>query len=96
MWYVISSHGYVIYCLNAKTSDLRTLKSNLDDGTYKCKEEFYADAKLIFENGILFNKNRDSAFVVKLAESMLKAFEKLRKSAEKKAAKLAAKAGGGG
>ena len=85
--------------------DLRTLKQNLDNGTvYATKEEFYADAKLIFDNAILFNKDRESKFVVDLANRMIKAFDRLRKNAEKKAARLAAKSpttassgdGGGG
>ena len=84
--------------------DLRTLKQNLDNGTvYTTKEEFYADAKLVFDNAILFNKDRESKFVVDLANRMIKAFERLRKNAEKKAARLAAKSpttassdGGGG
>ena len=72
--------------------DLRTLKQNLDNGTvYATKEEFYADAKLIFDNAILFNKDRESKFVVDLANRMIKAFDRLRKNAEKKAARLAAK-----
>lgn len=70
--------------------DLRTLKEHLDKGTYAKKEEFYADAKLIFDNAVLFNKDRDSVFVVDLAKSMSKAFEKLRKTSERKAARLAA------
>ena len=77
--------------------DLRTLKENLEDGSYySTREEFYRDAKLIFDNAVLFNRDRDSAFVVKLAESMTKALERLRRNAEKKAARLIAAAGGGG
>jgi hypothetical protein len=76
--------------------DLRTLKENLEGGSYSTREEFYSDAKLIFDNAVLFNKDRDSAFVVKLAESMTKALERLRKNAEKKAARLAAADGGDG
>jgi len=68
--------------------DLRTLKENLEKGTYNTRDEFYIDAKLIFDNAVLFNKDRDSAFVVKLAESMTKALERLRRNAEKKAARL--------
>lgn len=83
--------------------DLRTLKENLERGAYAEKDEFYADAKRIFDNAVLFNKDRsESSWVVDLAKRMAKAFEKLRKSAEKKAARLAAAAaaaadeGGGG
>ena len=77
--------------------DLRTLKENLEDGSYySTREEFYRDAKLIFDNAVLFNRDRDSAFVVKLAESMTKALERLRRNAEKKAARLLAAADGGG
>jgi hypothetical protein len=76
--------------------DLRTLKENLEGGSYSTREEFYSDAKLIFDNAVLFNKDRDSAFVVKLAESMTKALERLRRNAEKKAARLSAAADGGG
>ena len=75
--------------------DLRTLKENLEGGNYSTREEFYSDAKLIFDNAVLFNKDRDSAFVVKLAESMAKALERLRRNAEKKAARLAAADGDG-
>jgi hypothetical protein len=77
--------------------DLRTLKENLEDGSYySTREDFYRDAKLIFDNAVLFNRDRDSAFVVKLAESMTKALERLRRNAEKKAARLLAAADGGG
>jgi len=58
--------------------DLRTLKEIIENGSYTTREEFYADAKLIFDNAVLFNENRDSAFVVKLARDM-------KKNAEKKA-----------
>mmetsp|Transcript_33301 Transcript_33301/g.80531 ORF Transcript_33301/g.80531 Transcript_33301/m.80531 type:complete len:834 (+) Transcript_33301:265-2766(+) len=76
--------------------DLRTLKENIENDVYTEKEEFYADAKLIFDNAVLFNKDREeSGFVVDLARSMSKAFERVRKSAEKKAARLAAGSGGG-
>eukprot|EP00571_Detonula_confervacea_P006186 CAMPEP_0172316206 /NCGR_PEP_ID=MMETSP1058-20130122/27507_1 /TAXON_ID=83371 /ORGANISM="Detonula confervacea, Strain CCMP 353" /LENGTH=1200 /DNA_ID=CAMNT_0013030463 /DNA_START=35 /DNA_END=3637 /DNA_ORIENTATION=+ len=75
--------------------DLQTLKEHLENGTYAKKEEFYADAKLIFDNALLFNKGRDSKFVLDLAKSMIKAFDRVRKSAEKKAARLAAAADGG-
>lgn len=65
--------------------DLRTLKENIENGSYATREEFYADAKLIFDNAVLFNENRDSAFVVKLARDMKKVLELLKKNAEKKA-----------
>jgi ATP-dependent 26S proteasome regulatory subunit len=65
--------------------DLRTLKENIENGSYATMEEFYADAKLIFDNAVLFNENRDSAFVVKLARDMKKVLELLKKNAEKKA-----------
>lgn len=67
--------------------DLRTLKENLDNGVYSTKEEFYNDAALIFENAILYNKDRESKFVLKLAESMTKALERLRRNAEKRVAR---------
>ena len=76
--------------------DLRTLKENLEKGEYTTRDEFYTDAKLIFDNAVLFNKDRDSAFVVKLAESMTKALERLRRNAEKKAARLGLAAASGG
>ena len=73
--------------------DLRTLKEHLENGTYAKKEEFYADAKLIFDNAVLFNKDRsESSWVVDLAKRMAKAFDRVRKNAEKKAARLAAAA----
>jgi len=76
-----------------KPMDLRTLKSNLEStpSIYSTKEEFYTDAKLIFTNAIEFNKDRDSKFVVDLANRMMKAFERLRKNSEKKQARLAGK-----
>jgi len=67
--------------------DLRTLKENLDNGVYSTKEEFYNDATLIFENAILYNKDRESKFVLKLAESITKALERLRRNAEKRVAR---------
>jgi len=73
--------------------DLRTLKEHLENGIYANKEEFYADAKLIFDNAVLFNKDRsESSWVVDLAKRMAKAFDRVRKNAEKKAARLAAAA----
>eukprot|EP00581_Thalassiosira_minuscula_P010553 CAMPEP_0183712840 /NCGR_PEP_ID=MMETSP0737-20130205/7896_1 /TAXON_ID=385413 /ORGANISM="Thalassiosira miniscula, Strain CCMP1093" /LENGTH=752 /DNA_ID=CAMNT_0025941553 /DNA_START=130 /DNA_END=2385 /DNA_ORIENTATION=+ len=72
--------------------DLRTLKENLEKGTYATKEDFYVDAKLIFDNAVLFNKDReDSNWVVVLAKQMSKAFQRVRKNAEKKAEKKAAR-----
>jgi len=65
--------------------DLRTLRENIENGSYATREEFYADAKLIFDNAVLFNENRDTAFVVKLARDMKKVLELLKKNAEKKA-----------
>ncbi len=68
--------------------DLRTLKENLDNGIYATKEGFCDDAALIFENARQFNKgSRESQFVLKLAESMTKALERLRRNAEKKVAR---------
>jgi len=78
-----------------KPMDLRTLKENLDGGAYSTKEAFYADARLIFDNAIKFNTGRESDFVLTLARSMNKAFEKLRKTAERKAARAACESGGG-
>ncbi|KAL7542395.1 hypothetical protein ACHAXR_011744 [Thalassiosira sp. AJA248-18] len=73
--------------------DLGTLATNLENGIYQDKEEFYSDAKMIFENAILFNKDRsESAWVVDLAKRMTKAYDSVKKKAEKKAARLA---GGG-
>ena len=78
-----------------KPMDLRTLKTNLESTSptpiYTTKEEFYSDAKLIFTNAIEFNKDRDSKFVVDLANRMMKAFDRLRKNSEKKQARLAGK-----
>ena len=79
--------------------DLRTLSRNLENGTYSTKEEFYVDARLIFDNAILFNKDvPESKFVCDLAKRMMKAFDRVRKNAEKKAARLAGNTGttGGG
>ncbi len=75
--------------------DLRTLKENLEGRSYSTREEFYSNAKMIFNTAVLFNKDRDSAFVIKLAKSMPKALERLRRNAEKKAARLAMVDGGG-
>ncbi|KAL3788964.1 hypothetical protein ACHAW5_005620 [Stephanodiscus triporus] len=66
--------------------DLRTLKENLEGGRYSTRDEFYSDAKMIFDNAVLFNKGRDSAWVVNLAKRMTKALERLRKKAERNAA----------
>ncbi len=65
--------------------DLGTLKKNLDAGLYSTREEFCDDAALIFSNASLYNKgHKDSAFVLKLAESMTNALERLRRNAEKR------------
>jgi hypothetical protein len=95
-------HDYL--SIISRPMDLRTLKENLDrGGIYSSKEEFCNDASLIFENAILYNKdNESSKFVLKLAESMAKALERLRRNAEKRVArqqgtsKVAATAAGGG
>ena len=95
-------HDYL--SIISRPMDLRTLKENLDrGGIYSSKEEFCNDASLIFENAILYNKdNESSKFVLKLAESMAKALERLRRNAEKRVArqqgtsKAAAAAAGGG
>lgn len=91
-----------------KPMDLRTLKENLEAGKYTRKEEFYADAQLIFDNAIAFNKDRDSKFVVDLAKRMIRAFDRLKKKTEAATAKrngggdsstaasTSAAAGGGG
>lgn len=74
--------------------DLQTLKSNLDTSVYATREEFYDDTTLIFDNAIAFNKDRpDSNWVVDLAKRMSKAFDRVRKNAEKKAARAANAAG---
>jgi vacuolar protein-sorting-associated protein 4 len=65
--------------------DLQTLMDNLDNGSYSTREEFYFDAKLIFNNAKLYNTGR-AAFVVKMATSMTQALELLKRKAEKKAA----------
>jgi hypothetical protein len=85
-----------------KPMDLRTLKENLDGGTYTTKEEFYTDTQLIFDNAIKFNKEREeSKFIVDLSKRMIRAFERLMKKTEAAAAKqnggdtTAAAAGGG-
>jgi len=65
--------------------DLQTLMDNLDNGSYSTREEFYIDAKLIFDNAKLYNTGR-AAFVVKMATSMTQALELLKRKAEKKAA----------
>ena len=65
--------------------DLQTLKENLNDGSYSTREEFYFDAKLIFDNAKLYNTGR-AAFVVKMATSMMNALELLKRKAEKIAA----------
>ncbi|KAK1745258.1 bromodomain-containing protein [Skeletonema marinoi] len=70
-----------------KPMDLRTLKENLEAGKYTAKEEFYADAQLIFDNAIAFNKDRDSKFVVDLAKRMIRAFDRLKKKTEAATAK---------
>lgn len=70
-----------------KPMDLRTLKENLEAGKYTRKEEFYADAQLIFDNAIAFNKDRDSKFVVDLAKRMIRAFDRLKKKTEAATAK---------
>jgi len=70
-----------------KPMDLRTLKENLEAGKYARKEEFYADAQLIFDNAITFNKDRDSKFVVDLAKRMIRAFDRLKKKTEAATAK---------
>ncbi len=70
-----------------KPMDLRTLKENLEAGKYVRKEEFYADAQLIFDNAIAFNKDRDSKFVVDLAKRMIRAFDRLKKKTEAATAK---------
>lgn len=70
-----------------KPMDLRTLKENLEAGKYTTKEEFYADAQLIFDNAIAFNKDRDSKFVVDLAKRMIRAFDRLKKKTEAATAK---------
>merc|ERR1711862_283136 len=67
----------------AKPMDLTTLKSNLDRGLYKTKEEFYADAQLIWDNAMQYNTGRpENAFIIDLAKQMAKASDRLRKKAE--------------
>ena len=69
--------------------DLGTLKTNLDKGVYASRNDFYSDCQLIFENALLYNKDiPDNKFVLDPARSMMRAFEKLRKAAERKAARL--------
>jgi hypothetical protein len=83
---VTTYHDYL--SIISHPMDLRTLKENLDNGMYATKEGFCDDAALIFENAILYNKgSRDSQFVLKLAESMTKALERLRRNAEKRVAR---------
>ena len=63
--------------------DLKTLGENLENGVYMSRNEFYADTQMIFENAILFNKDRaDSNFVVGLAKRMSKAYKRARETAE--------------
>ncbi len=66
--------------------DLRTLKESLVSGFYSTEEEFYTDAKLIFDNAVVYNRDKMSAWVVDLANAMMKALERLWKKAQKNAA----------
>jgi endonuclease III len=51
--------------------DLATLSQNLEEGRYKSRSDFFADARLIFENAIVYNENLDSDWIVPVAKSML-------------------------
>jgi hypothetical protein len=80
--------------LVARPMDLRTLSENLESGQYATREEFYADAQLIFDNGVTYNKDKkESSFVVGLSKRMMKALERERKKAEKKAGVVGASGG---
>jgi hypothetical protein len=73
-----------------KPMDLGTLGANLENGQYTDRREFFADAKLIFQNAQVFHKGKkDTAWIVKLAKEMLKLVNREEKAADKKAPKKA-------
>lgn len=53
--------------------DLSTIKKNLQDSTYKCREEFVVDVRQIFDNCEVFNE--DDSPVGKAGHGMRKYFE---------------------
>ncbi|KPI96552.1 Bromodomain adjacent to zinc finger domain protein 2B [Papilio xuthus] len=53
--------------------DLSTIKRKLHDGTYKCKEEFASDVRLIFSNCEVFNE--DDSPVGRAGHSMRQFFD---------------------
>lgn len=60
--------------------DLSTLSSNLENGTYASKDEFFEDTNLIFDNAVAFNKGRpNSGFVLTMAKKMSQLFEREKK-----------------
>lgn len=70
--------------------DLGTLGTNLENGLYKNRNEFFADAKLIFQNAQVFHKGKKvTAWIIKLAKEMLKLVNKEEKAADKKTPKKA-------
>ncbi|KAL7546973.1 hypothetical protein ACHAWF_010294 [Thalassiosira exigua] len=70
--------------------DFNTLLTNLKNGEYLSKEEFYQDTRLIFDNAMLFWKDRFELprDVVDSVDVLSRAFEHARAKAEKKAVDL--------
>jgi len=67
--------------------DLRTLGENLERGFYKTRQEFFNDAKTIFKNAQVFHKGKkETAWIIKCGNAMLKLVNKEEKAADKKAA----------
>ena len=70
-----------------KPMDLTTLGENLENGVYKTRQDFFSDAKTIFKNAQVFHKGKkETAWIIKLGNAMLKIVNREEKNADKKAA----------
>lgn len=80
--------GYLEVC--PKTMDLSTLKFNLESGEYSNIDEFFSDCFLIFQNAIDYHSDKDTKWIAKAAEKMLKEAKKQQSKVQKKSSAAAA------
>lgn len=66
----------------SKPLDIETVSANLDNGVYATAKDFWTDAKLIFENAILYHGAKETKWIAKYAKDLLKALKKEKEVAE--------------